>query len=181
MKKNHIIKKDIKQNYYIYEIKTASHTQVGFLAIANIQSFISNKVRGHELTYEKRSQERANQMLNIETQIGPIYVSYKDNNELDNFILKLTMSTPEYQFLAFDNSQHTLWCVEKNLDIEKLTSLANKLDYLYIADGHHRIEAIKKMYEIKSSQNNNHTGFEGYNFFMISAFPVIFTNLSESQ
>jgi len=171
MKKNHIIKKDIKQSYYIYEIKTTSHTQVGFLAIANIQSFISNKVRGHELTYEKRSQERANQMLNIETQIGPIYVSYKDNNELDNFILKLTMSTPEYQFLAFDNSQHTLWCVEKNLDIEKLTSLANKLDYLYIADGHHRIEAIKKMYEIKSSKNKNHTGHEGYNFFMISAFP----------
>ena len=171
MKKNHIIKKDIKQCYYIYEIKTTSHTQVGFLAIANIQSFISNKVRGHELIYEKKSQERANQMLNIETQIGPIYVSYKDNNELDNFILKLTMSNPEYQFLAFDNSQHTLWCVEKNLDIEKLTSLANKLDYLYIADGHHRIEAIKKMYEIKSSKNKNHTGHEGYNFFMISAFP----------
>ena len=171
MKRNHIIKKDTKQSYYIYEIKTTSHTQVGFLAIANIQSFISNKVRGHELTYEKRSQERANQMLNIETQIGPIYVSYKDNNELDNFILKLTISTPEYQFLAFDNSQHTLWCIEKNLDIERLTSLANKLDYLYIADGHHRIEAIKKMYEIKSSTNKNHTGFEGYNFFMISAFP----------
>ena len=123
------------------------------------------------MTYEKRSQERANQMLNIETQIGPIYVSYKDNNELDNFIFNLTMATPEYQFFAFDKTQHTLWCVEKNLDIEKLTSLANKLDYLYIADGHHRIEAIKKMYEIKSSKNKNHTGFEGYNFFMISAFP----------
>ena len=45
MKKNHIIKKDIKKNYYIYEIKTTSHRQVGFLAIANIKSFISNKVK----------------------------------------------------------------------------------------------------------------------------------------
>ena len=171
MKKNHIIKQDFRKNYYIYEIKTTSHTQVGFLAIANIQSYISNKVKGHELTYEKRSQERANQMLNIETQIGPIYVSYKDNYELDNFILKLTISTPEYQFLAFDNSKHTLWCVDNSSDIKKLTFLANKLDYLYIADGHHRIEAIKIIYQIKSSQNINHTGFEGYNFFMISAFP----------
>ena len=171
MKRNHIIKQDSKQSYYVYEIKTTTHTQVGFLAVTNIQSFISNKVRGHELTYEKRSQERANQMLNIDTQIGPIYVSYEDNNELDNFILDLTLSNPEYQFLAFDNSKHTLWCVNNNSHINKLTFLANKLDYFYIADGHHRIEAIKKIFEIKSSQNANHTGFEGYNYFMVSAFP----------
>ena len=55
--------------------------------------------------------------------------------------------------------------------IEKLTFLANKLEYLYIADGHHRIEAIRKLYQMKSSQNSHHTGSEGYNYFMISAFP----------
>ena len=97
-------------------------------------------------------------MLNIETQIGPIYVSYKDNNELDNFILNLTMTTPEYKFLAFDKSQHTLWCIEKNSDIEKLTSLANKLEYLYIADGHHRIEAIKKNEKIPRNERCPATG-----------------------
>ena len=37
---------------------------------------------------------------------NPIYVSYNDTNELDNFILKLTLSAPEYQFLAFDNSNN---------------------------------------------------------------------------
>ena len=171
MKENHIIKKDYKPNYYIYQIKTTSHTQIGFLAIANIESFFTNKIKGHELTYERRTQERADQMFNIESQIGPIYVFYKDNNELDNFILKLTILNPEYEFLSFDNSMHTLWCVKNNSDIEKLTSLANKLEYLYIADGHHRIEAIRKLYQIKSSQNSHHTGSEGYNYFMISAFP----------
>ena len=43
---------------------------------------------------------------------------------------------------------HTLWCVKNNSDIEKLTSLASKLEYLYIADGHHRIAAIRKLYQI---------------------------------
>lgn len=171
MKVNHIIKQDNKSNYYIYRIKTSTHTQIGFLAITNIQSFISNKIKGHELTYEKRAQERADQMLNIGTQIGPIYVCYKDNNELDNFILKFTLLIPKYEFFAFDNTFHSLWCVEDNLEIEKLTNLANKLELLYIADGHHRIAAMEKLYKIKSSQNNNHTGSEGYNYFMISAFP----------
>ena len=86
-------------------------------------------------------------------------------------VLKFTLTIPEYEFTAFDNSLHSLWCVENYLDIDKLTFLANKLEYLYIADGHHRIAAIKKLYQIKSSQNNNHTGFEGYNYFMIAAFP----------
>ena len=171
MKDNHIIKQDSKPNYYIYKIKTTSHIQIGFLGITNIQSFISNKIKGHELTYERRAQERADQMLNIETQIGPIYVCYNDNNELDNFILKFTTSNSNYEFSAFDNSFHTLWCVDNNTDIEKLTSLANKLEYLYIADGHHRIVAMEKLYQIKSSQNKNHTGIEGYNYFMIAAFP----------
>ena len=39
---------------------------------------ITNKVKGHELTYERRTKERADQMLNLETQIGPIYVTYEN-------------------------------------------------------------------------------------------------------
>ena len=72
MKNNQIIKKDKNPNYYIYQIKTLKHVQLGFLAIANINSFISNKVKGHELTYDNRTNERADQMMNLESQIGPI-------------------------------------------------------------------------------------------------------------
>ena len=87
MKNNHIIKKDKYPNYYIYQIKTLKHVQLGFLAVANINMFISNKVKGHELTYENRTNERADQMMNLESQIGPIYVTYKDDENLNNFLL----------------------------------------------------------------------------------------------
>ena len=171
MKNNQIIKKDKNPNYYIYQIKTLKHVQLGFLAVANINMFISNKVKGHELTYENRTKERADQMMNIESQIGPIYVTYKDDDNLNDFLFQLTLTSPQYDFISFDDSRHSLWCIDDKFDINQLTTFISKIENLYIADGHHRISAMRKIFELKLSKNNNHTGSEGYNYFMIAAFP----------
>ncbi len=161
MKNNHIIKQDDSVCFYIYKIKFNNHIQTGFLAVANIRDFIDNKIKGHELTYESRLKERADQMLNIETQIGPIYVSYIDENGLDNLINDLTKSSPDYDFESFDKSHHTLWCIQNPEQINKLSRSINSISSLYIADGHHRIGAMKKISEIN----------ESFNYFMIAAFP----------
>jgi len=161
MKNNHIIKQDDSVCFYIYKIKFNNHIQTGFLAVANIRDFIDNKIKGHELTYESRLKERADQMLNIETQIGPIYVSYIDENGLDNLINDLTKSSPDYDFESFDKSHHTLWCIQNTEQINQLSRSINRISSLYIADGHHRIGAMKKISEIN----------ESFNYFMIAAFP----------
>ena len=161
MKNNHIIKQDDSVCFYIYKIKFNNHIQTGFLAVANIRDFIDNKIKGHELTYESRLKERADQMLNIETQIGPIYVSYIDENGLDNLINDLTKSSPDYDFESFDKSHHTLWCIQNPEQINQLSRSINSISSLYIADGHHRIGAMKKISEIN----------ESFNYFMIAAFP----------
>jgi len=161
MKNNHIIKQDDSVCFYIYKIKFNNHIQTGFLAVANIRDFIDNKIKGHELTYESRLKERADQMLNIETQIGPIYVSYIDENGLDNLINDLTKSSPDYDFESFDKSHHTLWCIQNTEQINQLSRSINRISSLYIADGHHRMGAMKKISEIN----------ESFNYFMIAAFP----------
>jgi len=161
MKNNHIIKQDDSVCFYIYKIKFNNHIQTGFLAVANIRDFIDNKIKGHELTYESRLKERADQMLNIETQIGPIYVSYIDENGLENLINDLTKSSPDYDFESFDKSHHTLWCIQNPEQINQLSRSINSISSLYIADGHHRIGAMKKISEIN----------ESFNYFMIAAFP----------
>ena len=161
MKNNHIIKQDDSVCFYIYKIKFNNHIQTGFMAVANIRDFIDNKIKGHELTYESRLKERADQMLNIETQIGPIYVSYIDENGLDNLINDLTKSSPDYDFKSFDKSHHTLWCIQNPEQINQLSRSINSISSLYIADGHHRIGAMKKISEIN----------ESFNYFMIAAFP----------
>ena len=59
MKKNEVIKQDDKLSFYIYQISQGDHTQLGFLALANIDDFLSHKIKGHENTLVNRMNERA--------------------------------------------------------------------------------------------------------------------------
>jgi len=171
MKENHIIKQDDEVSFYIYQIKYQDHIQTGFLAVASIRDFIDNRIKGHELTYQSRLDERAEQMLNIETQIGPIYVSYMDENDLDNLIKDLTKNSPEYDFESFDKTQHTLWCIQNPDQVNQLSRSITNIDSLYIADGHHRMGAMQKISEYYNNKNNQSLGSASYNYFMIAAFP----------
>jgi len=166
MKKKEVIKKDKKLSFYIYEICMKNHKQLGFLALADISDYFSNKIKGHENTYQKRMQERADQMINIETQIGPIYMTYPDNNNINILLKSFTINEPNYDFESFDQSHHKLWCINNHSDIKKITNILTSIESLYIADGHHRIGAMNIISQnFRKNKNNS-------NDFMIAAFPT---------
>ncbi len=161
MKDNNVVKKDINLNFYIYQIKLGNHTQLGFLSLASINDFQKNIIKPHEKIYESRKLERAEQMMNLNTQIGPIYVSYISDQNINNLLLSQTLSPPSYDFESFDKSVHKLWCVDDQNFIEKFKNLAKNISNLYIADGHHRMGAMQHI-----EKNNPLT-----NKLMIAAFP----------
>ena len=166
MKKNEVIKKDTNFCFYIYEISLNSHKQLGFLSLANIDDYLSNKIKGHEKTYQKRMKERADQMINIETQIGPIYMSYSEDNNINDLLLSYTKVEPNYDFQSFDKSYHKLWCVNKEIDVLKISKKLESIKLLYIADGHHRMGAMNLIAKNFRKNCNN------CNDFMIAAFPT---------
>ena len=161
MKENDVIKKDHDLNLYIYQIELGDHKQLGFLALASVGDFEKNIIKPHEKIYQSRKIERAEQMMNIKTQIGPIYVSYPSEKILSDFLLSLTKNSPSYDFESFDNSIHKLWCVKDNNSIKKLQSLTKAISHLYIADGHHRMGAMQHIKNINPLNDK----------FMIAAFP----------
>ena len=161
MKDNDVIKKDNDLSFYIYQIELGDHKQLGFLSLASVDDFEKNIIKPHEKIYESRKVERADQMMNIKTQIGPIYVSYTSEKNISNFLLSKTNNPPSYDFESFDNSIHKLWCVNDADSIKKFQNLTKVINNLYIADGHHRMGAmqhIKNIYPLKDK-------------FMIAAFP----------
>ena len=165
MKKNNVIKKDEKNSFYIYEISLNNHVQLGFLAIANISDYLSNKIKGHEKTYNNRMQDRADQMINIETQIGPIYMAYPENKKIETLLKKFTKEIPNYDIESFDKSHHKLWCISNENDILKIINILYYIKSLYIADGHHRMGAMNII--SKKFRKNKYNS----NDFMIAAFP----------
>ena len=166
MKKNEVIKQDDRLSFYIYQISQGNHTQLGFLALANINDFLCHKIKGHENTQAKRMNERANQMTNIEAQIGPIYTSYPDDNKINELLESFTSLVPDYDFESFDHSHHKLWCISNPKDIKMISKQLKSINSLYIADGHHRMEAMNIISQNYKKQKNNCDSF------MIAAFPA---------
>ena len=171
MKNNSIIKKDGTKSFYIYKISTKNHFQVGIIGTAKLSAYDNLHIRGHEEIYFERSQKRFDQIKNLNAQIGPIYVIYPDNVELTELIEKHTTLKPKYSIVALDKCQHELWIVNKQDIVLKISELFNTINRIYIADGHHRIEALSKLLEFRKHKNSNHTGTEPYNYFMVAIFP----------
>ena len=57
MKKNEVIKQDLNNNIYIYQIDLHDHTQLGFLSLVKVEDFVNKKIKVHEKIYENRMKE----------------------------------------------------------------------------------------------------------------------------
>ena len=164
MKENQVIKKDSINHFYIYQIDFKEHSQLGFLSLALIDDFVNKKIKAHEKIYENRMNERAEQMDNLNTQIGPIYVSYKTNEDIENLLKSHINKFPNYDFESFDKSIHKLWCVKDENFHHLLMDKFKRVNTLYIADGHHRMGAMTKI--SKKYKINN----KKFDHVMIAAF-----------
>ena len=171
MKNKSILMKDNIKSFYIYKISTKEHSQIGIVGTAKLSAYDNLHIRGHEEIYFERSQERFEQINNLNAQIGPIYVIHPDNNSLTELIKKQTNIKSVYSFNALDECKHELWVVSEQNIILKISEIFNKINRIYIADGHHRIEALSKLSEFRKHRNPNHTGEEPYNYFMVAIFP----------
>ena len=171
MKEKSVLAKDDRNSFYVYKISTEGHSQVGIVGTAKLSAYDNLHIRGHEEIFLERAQKRLKQMDNLNAQIGPIYVIHPDNNELTELIKKEIISKPIYSFEALDKCKHEMWMINDEKKVKNICDLFNSINRIYIADGHHRMEALSKLSEFKKHKNPNHTGNEPYNYFMVAIFP----------
>ena len=171
MKKKSIVAKDKGNYFYLYRISNKKSTQIGIVGTAKLSSYRDFNVRGHEDIFLQLAETRLKQMDNLNAQIGPIYGVCPDNDDLKNLMNKESDKPPTYSFNALDECKHEMWIIEEEDKIKKISNLFDSIKRIYIADGHHRMEALLKLSETKKQQNKDHTGNEPYNFFMVAVFP----------
>ncbi len=172
MKDKSIITKEKSLSFYIYRISKENFKQVGIVGTAKLSAYDNLHIRGHEEIFFDRSQKRMKQMDNLNAQIGPIYAVYPDNKELNDLVENELINSPIYSFDGMDGCKHEMWVINEKNKVKKISDLFNSINRIYIADGHHRMEALLKLSQFKQHQNPNHTGDEAYNFFMIAIFPT---------
>ncbi|HBH3086401.1 TPA: DUF1015 domain-containing protein, partial [Clostridioides difficile] len=78
---------------------------------------------------------------------------------------------PLYDFITDDKIEHTVWKIDNDDIIDNLVDKFEKLDYLYIADGHHRTASAENVAKEMRAKNPNYTGKEEFNYFIAMIAP----------
>jgi uncharacterized protein (DUF1015 family) len=86
-------------------------------------------------------------MTAILAQTGNVFLAYRNVEEMDQLVNKWTNDkNPQYDFVADDNVQHSIWIVSDDSTIKKISQIfKNKVPCTYIADGHHRAASAAKV------------------------------------
>ena len=162
---------DNAENYYIYAQTMDGRTQYGFVVAAWVPDYMEGRIKKHELTRRDKEEDRMKHVRCNNANIEPVFFAFPDNEELERIIREVSSKEPEYDFVAPDGFGHTLWVIEDEDTIKKVTEEFEKIPNLYIADGHHRSAAAALVGAEKASGNPDHKGDEEYNYFMAVAFP----------
>ena len=168
---SNVLARDEKPSYYFYRLIMGEHEQTGIVAAASVQDYDTNRIRKHEFTRPDKEDDRVRNVDTLNTQTGPVFLTYKHSPEVDAIAASITSTEADVDITADDGVKHTLWSVSDEAVVSQLTSIFDAMDCLYIADGHHRSAAASRVAAKRQSENSAHTGDESYNYFLSVIFP----------
>jgi uncharacterized protein (DUF1015 family) len=154
---------------YLYRQCMGDHQQVGLVACCHVDDYNNNLIRKHENTRQVKEDDRTNHVLCLDANSGPVFLTYKGNEELNNIIDDEMNKRPIFHFVADDGVMHTGWRVENEDGIVKA---CKAIDIAYVADGHHRSASAARAAATLQDNNPNHNGSEEYNWFLTVLFPA---------
>ncbi|MCX4263234.1 MAG: DUF1015 domain-containing protein [Muribaculaceae bacterium] len=163
---------DKKDHYYIYAQTMDGRTQYGFVVAANVDDYMSGRIKKHELTRRDKEEDRMKHVRVNNANIEPVFFAFPDNPVLEEIIKKVTATPAEYDFTAPDGFGHHFWVIDDGATIAAITEAFAEMPSLYIADGHHRSAAAALVGHEKALANPEHRGDEEYNYFLAVAFPA---------
>lgn len=144
---NGILVKELKPCYYIYQMIMNGRSQTGLVCASSVEDYFEDIIKKHEFTRPEKEKDRIDHMFTIRAQTGNVFLAYRDVKEVNEQINDwINHTNPVYSFTAADGISHTIWVIDKEDTIEKITQLfKDHVPFTYIADGHHRAASAAKV------------------------------------
>ncbi|MBR6230028.1 MAG: DUF1015 domain-containing protein [Eubacterium sp.] len=137
--------RDEDSAYYVYELVMDGRSQVGLVAVASIDDYVSGVIKKHENTREDKEIDRITHVDTLGAQTGPIFLAYRSDAAIDAVVSKARKGTPLYDFTATDGITHRVWKISDATDVEEIEAAFRRIKAIYIADGHHRAASAVKV------------------------------------
>lgn len=171
MQKEGVLAQDPEPYYYLYRLNMGEHEQTGLVAAASVEAYDQGRIKKHEFTRPDKEDDRVKQIDTLNAQTGPVFLTYRHVDELDQLLESQATGEPEYDVTADDRVRHRIWLIKDQGICQKITGLFEQRENLYVADGHHRSAAASRVAAKRKQENEQHTGDEAYNYFLTVIFP----------
>lgn len=167
---NKIFIKEKKDCLYVYELIFNDKSQKGIVSCLAVDDYLNNTIKKHEFTREKKELDRINHIKACNAQTGPIFLTYRDSDKINNIVSNIVLTNPIYDFTCGDGVSHRVWKIDNEDIITEIISEFKVINSVYIADGHHRSEAAVKVCLEKRKKNTCLPNDE-CNYFLGVLFP----------
>ena len=165
-----IFVEDKEPCYYLWEMSAYGHTQTGLVACSAIDDYLNGVIRRHENTIREKETDRTNHINVTSAQTGPIFLAYRNNQEIRDLIGNIKMRMPDLVFTS-EGIVNSIWKIGSDAEIIKLTEAFGRLKNTYIADGHHRAASAVSVSLARRRKYPDYTGEEEFNYFLSVLFP----------
>ena len=162
------LEKEAEPSLYLYRLIMGGHQQIGIVACCSVDEYDNDTIRKHERTRRDKEDDRTRHMLMLRAQTGPVFLTYRRRQEIDEQVSAAISGESLYDVTAADGIRHTIW---RLAETDKLVNGFASVPLLYIADGHHRAASASRARAELREQSFTHTGDEDYNYFLTVIFP----------
>jgi uncharacterized protein (DUF1015 family) len=166
-----ILIQDKEPCFYIYKLRMGLYEQIGLVAVAAVEDYLHNRIKKHENTRPDKEQDRMKHIDHLNAQTGPVFLTYRAESSIDALIKRAMDRDPVYDFEGDYQVKHTFYVIDEPNLIDQLKEAFEKIETLYVADGHHRSAAAVHVQKLRKDKNPHHTGEEAYNYFLTVIFP----------
>lgn len=163
---------DIMPKFYIYRQIMWGRVQTGIVGCTSIDDYVNDIIKKHELTRVEKEIDRINNFDHCDAHTEPVFLTYRKNEKINNIINNwVKFNKPLYDFTSDDSITHIVWDITDEDTIKTIEEIFGSMDYLYIADGHHRSASSVKVGLKRREASRNNAGKEEYNYFLAVIFP----------
>lgn len=161
---NGTLVRDKEEAIYIYTKSKKGNVKTGIWTVSNIDDYISNHIKKHELTRLEREKGLIEYLQQTALDANPVLITYHKDDNLEKIIENEKLKPAHLDF-SINDEQHQIWKITDDLINIKIKDIFSKMPITYIADGHHRAAAACSYGTNQRLLKLKHTGLEEYNYF----------------
>ncbi len=164
---------DNNRCFYLYQQTMNGRSQIGLVGCTSIDDYSNEIIKKHEFTRADKEADRIKHVDYCNANTGPIFLTYRPQQRINQLVdAWLDSHVPSYDFITDDGIGHTVWVIDDVPTARAIEAAFENLDYLYIADGHHRAASAVKVGQKRRAEKPDYTGLEEFNFFLAVLFPA---------